>query len=104
MIKVAKDKLVNLLNQFGDVVVVSNDKLEFTREDKFSLISLTFMQDVWNGKDVELHVKLYTVSSVKEGYRDLCDEVYISRPITDAGLLDIVKEVITVFDNCDLIQ
>ena len=31
MIKVAKDKLVNVLSQFGKVVNMNNDTIEFTR-------------------------------------------------------------------------
>lgn len=99
MIKVAKDKLVNVLSQFGTVVNIDNDTIEFTREDKFALISLTFLQDIWKENNMILNVNVHSIRHTEEGF--LSDGKYISYQTTDTGLLNIAKDIITVFDNCD---
>lgn len=99
MIKVAKDKLVNILSQFGTVVNIDNDTIEFTREDKFALISLTFLQDIWKENNMILNVNVHSIRHTEEGF--LSDGKYISYQITDTGLLNIAKDIITVFDNCN---
>ena len=99
MVKVAKDKLVNVLSQFGTVVNIDNDTIEFTRENKFALISLTFLQDIWKKNNMILDVKVHTIRHTEEGF--LSDGKYISYQTTDTGLLNIATVIIAVFDNCN---
>ena len=78
---------------------MNNDTIEFTRENKFALISLTFLQDIWKKNNMILNVKVHTIRHTEEGF--LSDGKYISYQTTDTGLLNIAKDIITVIKNCN---
>ena len=46
-----------------------------------------------------LNVKVHSIHHIEEGF--LSDGKYISYQTTDTGLLNIAKDIIAVFDNCN---
>lgn len=103
MTKVTQDKLVNILNQFGMALRITKGIIEFSRENRTGVMTLTFLQDIYKKSDMVLNVNIHSIRPVAirhENEAIVYDGKYITHPITDTGLLNIAKEIIETFDNC----